>query len=189
MGQFGKILAEKINTKFGDGSLYNIGTPILANALIGIEITDYILKNTSISATYVGTIPGVPPIPEIGEDSKILVTGVCAPPVGITFDTWITSIELNLKTRFLVSAGPVVKPVTPIQPFNFPIPLNTFVNQELVRNTVGDNPGENTYINVWETICDGIVNWITTQIPVSPTYPASIIGVGVATITEILVKN
>ncbi len=189
MGLFGKTLAAKINSQFGDGSKYTSGTPTQVNTLLGTEITNYILGNTTISVTYTGTIPGIPPVPETGADPGVLVVGVCAPPVGVTFDSWLASLEVNIKTGFLVSAGPVVKPITPILPFNFPIPLNTFVNQELVKSTVGDNPGENTYIDVWETICDGIVRWMTTQVPVPPVYPASIVGVGVATIIKISVIN
>ena len=189
MGNFGITLANKINSQFGDGTAYNSGTPTLINTMLGTEITNYILTNTLVAVTYTGTIPGTPPMPEVGADPGVKVIGTCAPPVGITFDSWLSSLEMNIKTGFMISAGPVVKPITPIPIFNsLPAPLMTFVTQEDIKNAAGDNK-EGAYIKVWSRLCDGIVNWITTQLPVPPTYAASIIGTGVATITKISIIN
>ena len=190
MGVFGKLLASKINSQFGDGSQYNESTPTQVNTMLAQEITNYLLTNTLVAVTYVGTIPGTPPVPEAGADPGVMITGSCLPPIGITFDSWVSSLEINLKTGFMISSGPVIKPITPIPIFGlYPAPLSTFVNQGIVKATVGDNPGATTYINVWETICDGIVSWMTTQLPVPPTYAASLVGTGVATITKISVIN
>lgn len=183
----GKNIAGALYSALKDGSSYTSSTPVQANAIIAKEITSYLLSNTKLTATYIGVIPSVPPTPESTTDSQIKIIGTCAPPSGSDFQSWVSSVETNIKAGFMVSAGSQVKPISPILALNVPTPLSGFLNQGMLKSAHEgnhDSPQE----PVWIQVATGILGWLNAGIPSPPTYAASFVGTGTATVIKITVS-
>lgn len=182
----GKNISRALYSSLSNPESYNSSTPSIANQIIASQITSYLLTNTKVAVNYSGTIPGTPPVPEILSDSTVSIIGTCSPPIGTSFDSWLGSQETNIKTGFMVSTGSLVKPITSILIFNFPT-IKTYITQSILKS-VHENNHDNPLEPVWTKISEGILNWLGSGIlPTPPTYPANVVGTGIATITKIII--
>lgn len=179
----GRSLASAMNSSFSDGSVYTSATPDAAASVIGQTITTYILQHVRVSASYVGVIPGTPPVPEAGSDSMILPVGTCPPPLGRLWDSWVAALESSISGGFLTGSGPVIHPITPGRPFILPVSLKMYISQDSLKSAHTGNLGDPLEA-VWIAVAGGICDWITQGPPVVPTYPAGMVGTGVATIIK-----
>lgn len=181
--EFANKIIEKLNNSIGvDGSKYNSNTPTIANIAIAEGVTEYLLSNTTISVSYVGTTTTTPPSPYVTTDS-CKITGSCSPPIGTDFNTWIKSLESNIVAGFFISSGISVIPVTPPPAFI----LGLIITQLSVRQEHLNNLNS-PQLAVWKVICQSILDWLNRIVslpyPATTTVPPS---AGTSTITKITV--
>lgn len=186
---FAQTIIDKLNAAIGkDGSSYTQGSATSAMAAIAQGITEYLIANTTVYASYAGIIPSVPsPIPDPVVADTFKIVGTCA-PTGPSdhFDNWIKQIEENIIAGFQLAPTGIAGLVFSTKPF-----LNIGVatmqeNLKSVHNINDESPQQ----KVWEVVCGGIMDWINTMalnsIPGAasrPTAPST----GIASITKILI--
>ena len=154
----------------------------IMNATIAKEITTYLLSNAKVQATYVGTIPGSPPVPE-GCIDLMPISGAVS-PVG-TYqdgDQWLDAIGKNISTGFTTLPN-VITPISPHISLQVPnTQLSKFVPKK-PRESVHNS--SDPCLEFWKQVANGIFQMINTQ--VSKSFAASLLGTGTASVTKLIV--
>ena len=165
-----KIISDLKDTIGIDGSKFDKNTPTAANKSIADSISTYLTENVTITISYVGTIPGPPPVPDPVVTDTMGITGTCAPPVGTDFNTWIKSLETNIVAGFFLEKGKAgIATVAPSPAF---LPGLSLSRDDI--KSVYENLGEedNAQEKVWEEICDKIIKWLE-KCNLGLTYPGN----------------
>lgn len=165
---FADTIISKLNESIGmDGSSYSASTPEQANQAIADGVTEYLIDNTLITITYAGIIPGTPPTPDPIIADVCGITGQCAPPTGITFDSWVNSLASNIVAGFFIdSSNAGVSPISPTPAFLPGLSISQSMLTSIHTANL-DNPQK----PVWEVITGAILTWLNAVI--APTYAAS----------------
>lgn len=187
MKTLGKLLSEDIYNLSTTLRIYDRNTYSSFYELIVGDITRYLIENTSIQISYSGVIPGTPPIPESAIDFAKITGSISIPAISSDFDQWIQRIEVSIRQGFLISAGSRVIPKSTIFPLNVIPILSTFLNIDKLKQIHFSNLKDPLSF-IWNTIAEGIITWLTSGLPQINTYPAGILGTGLATINKIIIS-
>jgi hypothetical protein len=159
---------------------YNESTPTQMNEIIAREITSYLLMNCVVVVNYAGMVGEVPEA--IAGPNPI--KGVVAPSVPGDAITWLDTLGHNIAIGFITQAG-VVRPLSPHISLQVPNDrLSTFIP---VGNCKEIHDSPDPCLAWWTKVAEGIFMMINTQIPKIPSYPASLAGTGIATVTKLVV--
>ena len=151
---FANTIISKLRSSIGTSG-YGESTPVSANAAIAEGITEYILANTTVRVTYQGVMPNGLNDPLIIDSFPVI--GSCAPvPVSPDFDSWLALLKVNIETGFSIVTGNAGLLFTTL-PFNPIVPISVVRNSLTPIAETNDN---NVQQQVWEFICDGILNWL-----------------------------
>jgi hypothetical protein len=155
---------------------YNAGTPAQMNGIVAQEITTYLLSNCTVVVAYAGVV-GTSPEATAGPNP---IAGTVAPSSQGDPKTWLDTLGHNIAIGFLTTSG-VVKPLSPHVSLQVPNDrLSTFVPVGASKDT---HDASDPCLDWWTKVATGIFTMINTQ--VSPSYPASLAGTGVATVTKL----
>lgn len=179
-----KTIRDKLNAI--PPSSYNSGTPATMGSIYCTELTTYLLANCKLIGSYVGVIPGTPPVPESAPGDQWTVVGAVAPatPSQAGLDAWLTLIETNIKAGIMTGLG-VSHPLSPLPAFPG-LMLSTFINQSMIKPIVDGAPDDTSY-NCHTTIIQGIFNAMMAPGAFVPTVPAGIAGAGTFTVASVLI--
>lgn len=155
---FAKTIISKIKTAIGtDGNNYSSNSASLAMKAVANGITEYLIANTTITVTYAGIIPGVPPVNDPVITDSFQIVGACAPTgPSNSFDAWIKQIEANIIAGFALAPSGKAGVVFVQKPF---LSVGIMTMQSILKanhNISDDNPQQ----KIWEIICGGIMDWI-----------------------------
>lgn len=169
--EFAKKIISDLKDAIGiDGSKFDKNTPTAANKSIADSISTYLTENVTITISYVGTIPGPPPVPDPVVTDTMGITGTCAPPVGTDFDTWIKSLETNIVSGFLLDKGDIgLSTISPSPAF---LPGLVLSREDIKSVCENLEEGDNIQEKVWEEICDKIIGWLE-LCNIGITYPGN----------------
>ena len=165
---FADLIISKLKSSIGtDGSKFSSSTPAQANSAIAQAITEYLTSNTLVPVTYVGMIPGTPPVPDPIVADVCKITGTCSPPTGTTFDVWVKSLETNIVAGFFISNGTAgVMPITPPPAF-----LPGLVLSQATIKSIHTANLKDPQKPVWQVITQSILTWLNAVI--TPPYAAT----------------
>lgn len=145
-----------------DAHSFNEGTATAATAAIAQAITEYLIANTIVTVSYIGTIPGTPTMPDPLVIDTFKIVGVCAPPVvtqGSEFDDWVAQLEANIIAGFMLAPTGTAGLVFPMMPFQS---KGMTIKRDVDLKPAHDPSDENPQQKLWEIICGDIMNWINT---------------------------
>lgn len=164
------IISELQNELGTGGDSYSESTPTVANKAIAKAITDYLKQNTTITVSYVGVIPTVPPVPDPLVTDVFKIIGECAPvPVATNFDTWLIQLATNIQTGFQLQTNGVAALVCGTPTLCF-MGITPFIGNQItlglkeLHKSNSDNPQK----AVWTAICDVIWTWLNTMVVPTP---------------------
>ena len=186
---FAQTIISKLKNSIGtSGKDYSADSASLAMNAVAAGITEYLIANTTVIVSYVGIIPGTPPISDPLISDTFNIVGSCTPTgPSDSFDRWIKQIESNIIAGFQLSAsgeGGLVFTQMPFQ--NTGIAISQ-ADLKAIHNVGDENPQQ----KVWEAICGAIIDWINNlAINITPgtaTHPI-VSSTGTATITSITVS-
>ena len=164
------IISELQNELGTSGDNYDESTPTKANKAIAKAISDYIKQNTTITISYVGVIPTVPPVPDPLVSDIFKVTGECA-PVSIVpnFDTWLIQLATNIQLGFQLQTNGVTALVCGTPTLCF-MGITPFTGNQItlglkeLHNSNSDNPQK----AVWTAISNVIWTWLNMMVVPTP---------------------
>lgn len=85
---------------------------------IANTLTNYLINNIKVPITYVGVIPGTPPVPDPIVADILSVVGKIPKLDNSSFDSWVSSIESGIMNFELSDPGIVgIKPNSPLKIF------------------------------------------------------------------------
>ena len=155
---------------------YDSTTPAQMNGIIAQEITTYLTANCTVLVSYAGVV-GTTPEATSGPNP---IAGSVAPSSQGDPVTWLDVLGHNIAVGFLTQPG-VVRPLSPHVSLQVPNDrLSTFVPVGASKDT---HDAQDPCLDWWTKVATGIFTMINTQI--SPPYPASLAGTGVATVTKL----
>ena len=185
---FASSIISKLSASIGtDGGSYSAGSAASAMTAVATAITEYIVANTQVMVSYVGTLATVPPAPDPVTTDVFNLIGTCAPTgPSNSFDSWIRQIESNIISGFQLAPIGNAGLVFPQKPFLTPGILTT----QAILTATHDVSDQSPQQKVWEKVCEGIINWINTS-AINPTPGAASRATppsqGIATITKITI--
>lgn len=186
---FAKTIIRHLKDDIGtDGMEYDNGVETTAMKAVADGITEYLLANTMVTISYIGTIPGTPPTPDPVTVDTFKITGQCAPTGTCSdFNAWLKQIEANIISGFMLAPTGNIGVAFPAKPWLAP-------GITTVRDTLKDihtSNEDDPQIKVWTEICKDIIAWATgsgvNAVPGAATNSASG-SVGTANITSITIN-
>lgn len=183
---FADTIISKLSSAIGtDGSSFTSGSASLAMNAVAAGITEYLLANTTVTVSYAGVIPSVPPTPDPLVTDTFSIIGTCAPTgPSDSFDSWISQIESNILSGFQLAPKGNAGLVFATAPFL----TRGIATTQAALASAHDINDESPQKKIWELVCGGIMAWINgTAMNVTPgTASNSLSGsTGVAAITKI----
>ena len=186
---FAQTIISKLKSAIGtDGSGYSSSTATVAMTAVANGITEYLIANTKVTISYVGVIPGTPPVKDPVTSDTFDIIGSCAPTgPSNSFDSWIKQIESNIIAGFSLAPAGNAGVAFPQKPFLSPGIITVQSMLKSNHDVSDDNPQQ----KIWEIICGGIMDWINnlamnaTPGPATHTPPGSS---GTAAITKITIS-
>lgn len=162
-----KIISSLKSAIGKDGTKFTKASPSIANAAIASTITTYLISNTKVNVSYNGPIPagGTESIPS----DDLTVLGVCAPPSGTDFDSWISSLENNIVSGFFIGVGKIVIPAGTFPSFKKGISISREDLKSIHEGNItkDDDPQK----LIWEKISSAILEWLNSTIG-TPSFSA-----------------
>lgn len=96
-------------------------------------LTDYLIANVQVPITYVGIIPGTPPVPDPIVADVLGITGDIPDLDNTDFNSWVTSLESGIMTLKLENPG--IAGIKPNMSLNiFKKGLNTYLSQDNIKS-------------------------------------------------------
>lgn len=164
-----KIISEIQNEIGTKGEKYDSSSPMKANKAIAKAITDYLKQNTMVAISYVGIIPGVPPIPDPLVSDMFKVTGNCSPASATNFDAWLSQLSLNIQTGFQLESKGTVGLMCGAPTLCF-MGVTPFIGSQMILGLKGlhqANLDDPTKL-IWTTISNVIWTWLNSMVVPTP---------------------
>lgn len=166
---------------------FNSGTPLLGGTLLVNAITEYVTGRITISGSYTGVIP--PATPEVVPITTNPITGTLSPLATGTFESWVVSLESQIKTQFFIGAGNVL-PIGVLPAFPaFVLNLTQQMLGDAYLSTVDDYgrvlEGKDPQLECMKLISSKIIEGL--EIGKIPTFPSSLVGTGVTTVSNLII--
>lgn len=181
------ILSQLVGAIGTDGASYNQSTASLAMTTVANAMTQYIITNTTVLVSYVGTITSTPPSPDpIVTDTFSIVGSIAPTGPSNSFDSWIRQIESNIISGFSLAPMGNAGVVFAQTPFLNP----GIATSQAMLKAKHDISDKSPQQGVWEVVCQGIMDWINglafNSTPGAATRPSGP-STGTAAITKITI--
>lgn len=185
---FAQTIISKLKSSIGtSGKDYSAGSASAAMSAVTAGITEYLIANTKVLISYVGTISGTPPVPDPIVTDTFKIVGSCAlTGPSNSFDSWIKQIEANIIAGFQLAPKGDAGIIFVQKPF-LNVGIVTTQSNLKATHDVGD---EDPQQKVWEVVCGGIMDWINglamNPTPGSASHPNAP-STGIGTIIKITI--